>query len=58
MNVGYGDNTIIISGADGSIVSQSFYDGLGWKISNTESVFNDVTVRGSIRASVLEYGET
>lgn len=58
MSVGYGDNTIIISGADGSIVSQSFYDGLGWKISNTESVFNDVTVRGSIRASVLEYGET
>lgn len=58
MSVGYGDNTIIISGADGSIISQSFYDGLGWKISNTESVFNDVTVRGSIRASVLEYGET
>ena len=58
MSVGYGDNTIIISGADGSIVSQSFHDGLGWKISNTESIFNDVTVRGSIRASVLEYGET
>lgn len=58
ISVGYDDNTIIISGADGSIVSQSFYDGLGWKISNTESVFNDVTVRGSIRASVLEYGET
>lgn len=58
MSVGYGDNTIIISGTDGSIISQSFYDGLGWKISNTESIFNDVTVRGSIRASVLEYGET
>lgn len=58
MSVGYGNNTIIISGADGSIVSQNFYDGLGWKISNTESIFNDVTVRGSIRASVLEYGET
>lgn len=58
MNVGYGNNSIIISGADGSIVSQSFYNGLGWKISNTESIFNDVTVRGSIRASVLEYGET
>lgn len=58
MSVGYGNNSIIISGADGSIVSQSFYNGLGWKISNTESIFNDVTVRGSIRASVLEYGET
>lgn len=58
MNIGYGNNSIIISGADGSIVSQNFSDGLGWKISNTESIFNDVTVRGSIRASVLEYGET
>lgn len=58
MSVGYGNNSIIISGADGSIVTQSFYNGLGWKISNTESIFNDVTVRGSIRASVLEYGET
>lgn len=58
MSVGYGNNSIVISGADGSIVSQSFYNGLGWKISNTESIFNDVTVRGSIRASVLEYGET
>lgn len=58
MSVGYGNNSIIISGADGSIVSQSFYNGLGWKISNTESIFNNVTVRGSIRASVLEYGET
>lgn len=58
MSVGYGNNSIIISGADGSIISQSFYNGLGWKISNTESIFNDVTVRGSIRASVLEYGET
>ena len=58
MSIGYGNNSIIISGADGSIVSQSFYNGLGWKISNTESIFNDVTVRGSIRASVLEYGET
>jgi hypothetical protein len=39
-------------------MSQSYLNGLGWKISNTESIFNDVTVRGSIRASVLEYGET
>lgn len=58
MNIGYGDNSIIFSGSDGSIISQNYYNGLGWKISNTESIFNDVTVRGSIRASVLEYGET
>ena len=58
LRISNNENTIIISGADGSIVSQSFYNGLGWKISNTESIFNDVTVRGSIRASVLEYGET
>lgn len=57
-SVGYGDNSIILSGADGSITSQNFKDGLGWKISNKNSIFNDVTVRGSIRASVLEYGET
>ena len=58
MNLGNGNNTIILSGEDGSIMSQSYRDGLGWKISNTRSIFNDVTVRGSIRASVLEYGET
>lgn len=58
INVGDGEDTIIIAGADGTIMSQSYLNGLGWKISNTESIFNDVTVRGSIRASVLEYGET
>ena len=57
MKIGNGVNTIILSGADGSITSQSYADGLGWKISNTNSIFNDVTVKGSIRASVLEYGE-
>ena len=58
MRIGNGNNTIILSGVDGSITSQSYEDGLGWKISNTNSIFNDVTVKGSIRASVLEYGET
>lgn len=57
MKIGNGANTIILSGADGSITSQSYADGLGWKISNTNSIFNDVTIKGSIRASVLEYGE-
>lgn len=58
MRIGDGTNAIILSGNDGSISSQNYADGLGWKISNTNSIFNDVTVRGSIRASVLEYGET
>jgi hypothetical protein len=58
MNIGNGTNTIILSGMDGSITSQSYEYGLGWKISNLHSIFNDVTVKGSIRASVLEYGET
>ena len=57
MKIGNGANTIILSGADGSITSQSYANGLGWKISNTNSIFNDVTIKGSIRASVLEYGE-
>lgn len=54
-----GDNTdaIIINGAEGYIMSQNYQDGIGWKIANDWSVFNNVTVRGSIRASVLEYGE-
>lgn len=29
----------------------------GWKIDNTEAIFNNVTIRGSIKSSVLEYGE-
>ena len=55
--VGNGEDTIVIKGADGTIYSQNYNDGLGWKISNYDSIFNDVTVRGSIKASVLEYGE-
>ena len=55
--IGNGDDMIIIDGGKGVIKSQNYDNGLGWKISNTESIFNDVTVRGSIKASVLEYGE-
>jgi hypothetical protein len=55
--VGNNDNAIIINGAEGSIMSKSYENGLGWKITNGSSEFNDVTVKGSIRASVLEYGE-
>lgn len=55
--VGNGEDMITIDGGNGIIKSQSYDSGLGWKISNKESIFNEVTVRGSIRASVLEYGE-
>lgn len=59
INIGNEDNLIEINGAQGYIQSANYKNlGTGWKISNTDSIFNDVTVRGSIRASVLEYGET
>jgi hypothetical protein len=55
--IGNGNDIITIDGGNGVIKSQNYDNGLGWKISNNESIFNDITVRGSIRASVLEYGE-
>lgn len=57
MKIGDGSDKIIVDGAKGTIESINYKDGLGWKLSNTESIFNDVTVRGSIGASVLKYGE-
>jgi hypothetical protein len=54
--IGNDKNSIVINGENGEIYSQSFNDGLGWKISNYNSIFNDVTIRGSIKASVIEYG--
>ena len=57
ITVGNGNDYIVIDGGKGSIESQSFGSGRGWQITNKESIFNDVTVRGSIKASVLEYGE-
>ena len=56
--VGNNENSIIINGGEGYIQSQNYENGMGWRIANDRSIFNDVTVRGSIRASVLEYGET
>lgn len=57
MKIGSDSDKITIDGARGVIESNNYKDGLGWKLSNTESIFNDVTVRGSIGASVLKYGE-
>lgn len=54
--IGNDKNSIVINGENGEIYSQSFNDGLGWKISNYNSIFNDVTIKGSIKASVIEYG--
>lgn len=57
LNIGYEDNMIVINGKDGSIKSRNYDTGIGWKITNKDSIFNNVSIRGSIRASVLEYGE-
>jgi hypothetical protein len=29
----------------------------GWSISSKDSIFNNIVVRGSIKAATLEYGE-
>ena len=59
INVGNGTNKILIDGSTGTMMSQGYMEqsNFGWKIANDNCVFNNVTVRGSIRASVLEYGE-
>jgi hypothetical protein len=57
VTIGNADNAIIMNGADGTIQSYNYDSGTGWFISNKESIFNNITVKGSIRASVLEYGE-
>lgn len=57
ITIGNNDNAIIMNGADGTIQSYNYDSGTGWFISNKESIFNNITVKGSIRASVLEYGE-
>ena len=58
IQVGNDSNYIIIDGKQGSIQTYNYRDGkIGWKLSNTESIFNDVIVRGSIKSMVLEAGE-
>lgn len=57
ISVGNGEDLITINGAKGTMQSYNYNLGTGWMISNKESVFNNITVKGSIRASVLEYGE-
>ena len=57
ISFGNGENKIVLNGAEGTMQSYNHSSGTGWFISNQESEFNNVTIRGSIRASVLEYGE-
>ena len=57
ISLGDGQNKIVLDGATGTMQSYNRNSGTGWFISNQECEFNNVTVRGSIRASVLEYGE-
>lgn len=57
IQVGPDKNRIFINGTEGIIYTSNFESGQGWKISNEDSIFNDVIIRGSIKASVLEYGE-
>lgn len=57
IQVGPDKNRIFIDGENGTIYTSNFGTGQGWKISNEASTFNDVIIRGSIKASVLEYGE-
>ena len=57
IQIGNENKRIIINGEEGSIYSQGYNRQTGWIISNGESVFNNVVIRGSIKSSVLEYGE-
>lgn len=48
---------IVLEAASGSIYSTKYQQGLGWSINENEAIFNNITARGSIKASVFEYGE-
>lgn len=57
IRVGSENNHITINGEEGSIYSYGYNGQTGWMISNNEAVFNNVAIKGSIKSSVLEYGE-
>ncbi len=49
---------IILDGSSEQMRSSSYLSGYdGWKIDVNEAEFNNVTVRGSIKSSVMEYGK-
>lgn len=56
--LGQNDDGVIIDGLLETIHSGDYVQGSkGWSINPKNAEFNSVTVRGSIKASVLEYGE-
>ena len=51
------ENQIIIDGPNGVIRSRTYDNGInGWSISHNEAIFNNIVARGTLQASVFEYG--
>lgn len=57
IRIGDGNNPLVIDGLNGEIRAGNYASTSGWAISNEGAIFNNITARGSIKASVLEYGE-
>ena len=50
-------NQIVIDGPNGIIRSRTYDGGInGWSISHNEAIFNNIVARGTLQASVFEYG--
>lgn len=57
-DVGGADSKIILDGAAQSIQTNDFVSGYsGWKIDTDKAEFNHIVARGTIKSSVLSYGE-
>jgi hypothetical protein len=55
-----GAEGIILDADKSQIYSQKYYTsnyGNGWMINNNEAIFNNITLRGSLKCAVLEYAE-
>ena len=57
IRIGDGSDQFVIDGLNGEIRAGNYASTSGWMISNGSAIFNNITARGSIKASVLEYGE-
>jgi hypothetical protein len=57
IKIGDGSDQFVIDGLNGEIRAGNYASTSGWTISNEGAIFNNITARGSIKASVLEYGE-
>lgn len=60
IRLGSDNSQIVLNGPEGFMESVNFSPtaNTGWRISNQESIFNNVTVRGTIKSSVFSYGTT